>query len=268
MLYEKMNYSADISYLTNTFITEYDISKANINVLYLKGVLDKPTYDYLYQSERMVRQTFVGKLQRDDKHVTKLLQQGIIEAKKALFEANNIQDHEILMIKNDAVFIINRSLRNIDFGMIKFMPKNTYTSFYKINTPVSKMEMLYYYSNINKEEYLDIKGLSDNVLPLHADYFYQALKDIFYSVQTNGIEVAMRMMKDIYMQYVTLQLPAEYYRKFDDKSDFHLNTFSRLSTGYSINQIDESMKSKLDITYNLHILMEIQKILVSIYFNR
>jgi hypothetical protein len=267
-LYEYINYTADISYLTNTFITEYDISKANINVLYLKGVIDKPTYDYLYQSERMVRQKFVGMLQRDNKEVTKALQSGIIEAKKALFEANDIQDHEILMILNDAVFVINRQLQNTNFGMIQFMPKNIYTSFYRVNTPICKMDMLYYYSNINKEEYLDIKGLSDNVLPLHENAFYQALKDIFYSVQIDGVEVAMRMLKDIYMQYINLQLPVEYYRKFDNESQYHFKLFSRLSTGYTISQIDDSIKPMLDITYNLQILLEIQKILVSLYFNR
>ena len=43
MIYEETNYSAGINYLTNTFIREYDISKANINVLYSKGLLDKKT---------------------------------------------------------------------------------------------------------------------------------------------------------------------------------------------------------------------------------
>ena len=32
MIYEKTNYSAGLNYLNNTFIREYDISKANINV--------------------------------------------------------------------------------------------------------------------------------------------------------------------------------------------------------------------------------------------
>ena len=43
MLYEKTNYTADISYLTNVFITEYDISKCNINVLYKYKAIDEQT---------------------------------------------------------------------------------------------------------------------------------------------------------------------------------------------------------------------------------
>ena len=64
----------------------------------------------------------------------------------------------ILSIKNDAVFIINKKLINIEFGLIKFVEKNIYTSFYKING----IEYYYYYSNFTKEEYLDIKGISAN----------------------------------------------------------------------------------------------------------
>lgn len=267
-LYRNINYAADISYITNTFITEYDMSKANINVLYLKGFLDKSTYDYLYQSERMVRQRFIGMMERDNSEVTKAKQEGIVEAKKMLFEANNIQDYEVLMILNDAVFIINRSLQTTDFGMIKFMPKNLYTSYYKINTSLCKLDMFYYYNSMNKAEVLDIKGISDSVLPLHENAFYQALKDIFYTIQVEGIEVAMRMLKDIYMQYITLQLPVEYYRKFDSESQYHFKFFTKLFTGYSTDTATDDMKSMLDISYNLQILIELQKILVSLYFNR
>ena len=33
-LYEQTNYLADIDYLLSTYIREYDISKANINILF------------------------------------------------------------------------------------------------------------------------------------------------------------------------------------------------------------------------------------------
>ena len=59
----------------------------------------------------MTRQVYVGKLQRD-KAIVDILKAGIIEAKKILFEANDIKDYEVLSIKNDAVFIINRNLIN------------------------------------------------------------------------------------------------------------------------------------------------------------
>ena len=225
MLFDKVNYTADISYLTNVFIYEYDISKANINILYTKNIISKDIYDYLYNAERMTRQVYIGKLCKDIS-INNTLKAGIIEAKKMLFEANNIQDRDILSIKNDAVFIINKKLANTEFGLIKFIKKNVYTSFYKING----IEYYYYYSNFTKEEYLDIKGISDEKIKLHEKYFLQIIKDLFYSIQINGPEISIRMLKDIYNEYISLNMPVEYYRTFDIVSMFHMKFFINNNT--------------------------------------
>ena len=44
-LYQQTNYMADVDYLISTYIREYDISKANINILYKYGVINKQQYD-------------------------------------------------------------------------------------------------------------------------------------------------------------------------------------------------------------------------------
>lgn len=261
-LWERVNYTSDISYLNNVFIYEMDIQKANINILFSKGLIDDSTYQYLYNAERMVRQVFIGKLQKDRKYVV-ALQEGIVEAKHKLFEANNIQDYEVLSIKNDAVYTINRIPEIRDFGLIHFIPKNRYTGFYRINN----LELYYFYNNITKEELLDIKGINKS-LDLHKDYFYQFLKDLFYTVQCNGVEIAIRLLKDFYMQYISLQLPIEYYRRFDTNGDFHFKTKTLIGTGFGIDKATDSMKPMLDISNNLNILLSLQKILNNMYFNK
>ena len=263
MLWDKTSYTADISYLTNVFIYEYDISKANINVLFTKNIIDQQTYEFLYNAPRMTRQVYVGKLCKD-RIISNSLKAGIIEAKKIFFEANNITDKDVLSIKNDAVFLINKKPMITKFGFIEFMKKNVYTSFFKLNN----MEYYYYYSNITKEEYLDIKGISDNSLILHEGYFLQVIKDIFYSIQINGPEISLRMLKDIYNEYITLQLPINYYRCFNSESMFHFKFQSKLGTGYKIETATENQKTMLDITYNLSILIELQRILIYQYFNK
>lgn len=260
-LWNHMNYTSDISYLNNVFIYEMDIAKANINVLRTKNIIDQATYDYLFNSERMVRQVFVGKLQKD-KHVSDALKTGILEAKKILFEANDIKDYEVLSIKNDAIFLINRIPKIRDFGLIHFVPKNKYTGFYKVRN----FEFYYFYNKIDKEEYLHVKGLSDKVIELHKDHFYQFLKDLFYTIQCNGIDITIRMLKDFYMQYINLQLPVEYYRRFDVSNDYHLKVKTSIGTGFSLDNITEDAKPLLDISSNLNILLELQKILVNMYF--
>ena len=262
MLWDKTTYTADISYLTNVFIYEYDISKANINILFAKGVIDETTYNFLYEAQRMVRQVYVGKLCKDTK-VSNILKAGIIEAKKMFFEANHIEDRDVLSIKNDAVFLINKKPQITKFGLIEFKEKNIYTSFFKI----INMEYYYYYSNITKEEYIDIKGISDSALEIHKDYFLQLIKDIFYSIQINGPDISLRMLKDYYNDYIRLNLSTEHYRQFNSESMFHFKFISNIGTGYSINSISEDEKPLIDISYNLAILLELQRILTNQYFN-
>lgn len=265
MLYERKNYTANISYLTNVYITEYDLSKANINVLKWKGLLSDATYEYLYNAERMVRQVYVGKLERDPK-VAKALSDGIIEAKKMLFESNGLEDRDILSIKNDAVYVISKRLKETKFGLLHFMEKNTYTSFYRI----MNLEFYYYYNSINGEEQLDVKGISDEKLVLHRDGMLGLIGDLFYMLQTQGVEVAMRMLRDSYIDYIELRLPVEYYRNFDTVSDFKYNITSTM-TGMRFaiaNASGDIDKRFIDISYNAMILAQFQKIIASMYFTK
>ena len=261
-LYENINYTSEISYLTNTFIYELDIQKANINVLYSKKVISKDIYDFLKNSERMVRQVYVGKLQKNP-DVVNALKQGIIEAKKMLFEANQIQDYEVLSIKNDAVFIIGRLPQIRQFGLINFIPKNVYTGFYK----VLNYEFYYYYNKLNKEEVLHVKGIGKSI-EKHIGYFYDFLKDLFYTIQCDGIEIALRLLKDYYLQYITLQLPIGHYRRFNPISDYHFKIITDAGNGFSMDNASDDQKPLLDISNNLKMLLELNKILNNIYFNK
>lgn len=264
MLWNTVNYTADISYLSNVFITEYDISKCNINVLFTKGLIDENTYIDLYNSERMKRQIYVGKLQKENPNIAKELKAGIIEAKKMLFEANDIQDRDVLSIKNDAVFIISKKPKITKFGLIEFLPKGIYTSFYKL----PGLELYYYYNNMNKNEYIEVKGMSDINVEKHEEYFLQVLKDIFYSVQVNGPEITLRMIKDFYKEYITKSLPIGFYRKFDTTSNYHFMYRTMINTGFEAEYVSEKDKDLIDITYNMNILSILQRYVIDMYFNK
>lgn len=261
MLSNRINYTADIGYIINSFIYEYDIEKANITILYLSGILDKETYNRLYNLERMVRQRYIGMMEKNDPNIVKVLQQGIIEAKNQLFAANQIQDYEILSIKNDAVFTINKPLQNTRFGLINFVQKNQYTAFYRIQN----LELYYYYNSFNQEEYLHVKGINDIELIKHNEYILQLLKDIFYSIQVSGIEIAIRMLKDFYMEYIKFNVPVGYYRQFNCDSIYKYHVHTNIGTGFGADNVPENLKYMLDISYNACFLSELQKILISIY---
>lgn len=262
-LWRKTKYLAPVSYLTNTIIREYDLSKANINVLYSKGILDQETYLKLYNSERMVRQRYVGIMQKNAE-VVKALQNGIKEARQMLFEANDIQDHEVLSIKNDAIFIIGRKLQYTQFGLLNFVEKNMYTSYYFIN----RLEMYYSNNQITGEQFIHFKGISDDNLWLHEDYMIQAFKDIFFTIENRGSYEALELLQFFYNQYITLELEPGYYRKFDSGSRFHYNMISVIGTGYEVSDISDEDKKYIDISYNLQFIIQLQKILLSMHFDR
>ena len=254
---------ARISYLCNTYIYELDIQKANINILYRQGILTENTYQRLLVMERLPRQVYIGKLQKDVK-ITKALQEGIKEAKRMFFEANSIQDRDVLTIKNDAVFIIGYCPKILDFDNIHFIPKNIYTGFYQIGI----LELYYFYDSIKNLEYLHVKGIADDKLALHKGYFLQFLKDLFSIIQGGDIVTAIRVLKSFYLQYITRELPIGYYRRFDTSSDYRYLVRTSIGTGFAIETAGEDQKQYIDISTNLNVLIELQKIVSNIYFNK
>ena len=200
-LYTKVNYIQEIPILSGD-IYEYDISKANISVLYTRGLIDRNKYNYLYNEDSQVRKVIVGNMQRDNPNLTKELQQGIIEAKKTLFESNGLKDEEVLSIKNDAVFTI-RPLDITSFQSIVFKLKNHYNLFMKIY----KLE--FYYNDTGQ---LDIKGIQDDVLYIQKDHFVLFLKELFSVYRTRGVDDALRLLQRFYFLYNRKELDPEYYR--------------------------------------------------------
>lgn len=259
-LYERINYSSDIPFIFSSFIREYDIRKANISILFDKGVITKEEYEYLYNTSRMDRQIRIGLLQKRDSRVTKILQDGIIEAKKNLFRSNSLNGSNILNIKNDAVFTVGKELKNTKFGNIEFVLKNQYTSYMK----VSKIEFYYGYDRITKNEIFDIKGLGKNI-DLHRDYMSDFISYIMYSIENGDIETVLGDFKDFYMQYINRQLPIWYYREYNPES-----MYSILNSPYKISHISESDTNairSIDISCNLNLLRNIFGYLNSLYFN-
>ena len=153
MLYKEKSYTIGLPYIFNQYIREYDISKANINVLFAKGVINEDLYIKLYNADRMYRQVYIGKMIKNNEQIQEVLNEGIIEYKQRFFEANGITDNNIVSIKNDAVFVLNAAPSILNFDNISFVHKNTYTSFMKLN------ELEVYYGCDMNYEVIDVKGI-------------------------------------------------------------------------------------------------------------
>lgn len=258
----KKDYIINTPYIISAFIREYDIRKANINILYRYGVLSKEQYEYYLKADRFTRQRDIGLMQRDHK-VDKILSQGIMKAKQDFFSSNNITEDDILAIKNDAVFIMNKIPSVTKFDNIEFVLKNTYTSFYKIG----RLEFFYFLDTINNIEKLDIKGIGDDKLILHENYFLEFLKVVFASAQTESIKDTLDIIITFYNNYINRELDIGYYRSFDSESVYYVKSDLSDYHTYKAHFLEEHNKTDIDINHvNLKIIMELYKYYSSINF--
>lgn len=253
-----MNYSAPIPYLISRFIYEYDISKANINILFAKGILSKDEYEYIKTFPKQQRQIYIGYLQKD-KDKAKALQEGLAEYRSLFLTANDIQDNELLSVKNDALFLIDKIPKVTKFGNVEFIQKNRYTSFFKFN----RLEAYYFLNPVTEEETIDVKGINDNTLLLHQDYMIMFLCECFEYIQSKTIEEALQFITNFQKAYVSRTLPVGYYREFNSDSCYRISS----KDGYwLLDAVSDSELSYLDIGCNIEIIREVYSIMSNIYF--
>ena len=250
MLYNEKNYTVNLGYLFNNYIREYDISKANINILFAKGVIDQELYNKLYSADRMVRQVYIGKMIKTDNMIQDILNEGVIEYKKKFFEANGITDSYIISIKNDAVFVLNKNPQILSFDNVKFVLKNTYTSFMRLN------ELEIYYGYTFGNEVIDVKGIKDTDLDNFHMAFVNILVTFFNTIQRSGPKLALEYITNVINQYVNLELPIDYYRRFRSSNDYVING---ITESYGISWLPDNIESRrsVGIGYNLHLLRTI-----------
>lgn len=258
-LLKSQNYNSSYDIIVNAFIYEYDISKANINALFQRGVIDNTLYNVLYNTDKSMREKRVGLMIRENPKIYKEIQAGIIDAKRNLITMNNIDIEDIISIKNDAVFIMNKKPDITKFNLMDFKLKNTYTIYIKIN----RYEFYYYYNSFNKEEKLDVKGIGDDKLVIHKNYFMDFLLALFNTLQIDGIVNAINIIQNFTNAYINKELDVDYYRKFNSESNFDLLYDNKIWS--TTNASDTRM---IDIRYNYEILRDLYSVLLSFYFKK
>lgn len=262
-LYKRFAYTVDVNYIISSYIREYDISKANINVLLHYKAITQDRYNYYYNLDKKRREYEIGMLQRN-KTIADTLKNGILEFRRRFFEANNIQDYEVVSIKNDAIFLLNKVPVYTEFDNIKFVNKNTYTSFYKI----TGLELYYLCDVVHNIEKLDIKGINDNVIPLHYNHFYEFLCVLFYSAENSTIIDTLDILKTFHDKYINMKLDIEYYREFNAQSTYTMKSMFQYFGSIKNKFANEKDKELIDINCNLTILRELYKIYSYIYFSQ
>lgn len=260
-------YKAPYLYLINYWIKEYDMEKANISVLCEQGAITEEQYQTLYHLPKQSRQVAVGKMMRDNPELIQLWKKGIVDARTAFLSSNSINDNEVLYIDNDSITVIEPRSNRIentletDFGRyIHFRIKNVYSSLYRLD-PIDFL----YYHDANREyyrlKYVDDQKLSTN----HKNHFLEFLMTLAEEAEDNQGRVlnTLQMVKNTYCRYMGRELELDFYREFNQKSQFRLRS-SGAYIYYS--DVPPTSLDHVDISYNAKIMMTMYRYFMNEYF--
>ena len=240
-LYQKSSYLTKESIIIDR-IYEYDIKAANISALKQEG-FDPDVLDKLAKLNKMDREVAVGKMIAQDKRIGHIIKKQIKRAREILFRSNNIQTDRVLSIKNDAVFVIGRSLANTKFGDMEFKLKNQYAAFIQ-------MDGLELYYNRRKST-VDIKGVSDEVINNtdHQTGIISFICKVMEYLVMDRRDALRKYLIDFTHRYKARELPVQFYREMNSNDIYR--TIYELS-GYSFNllMVDKSDVNILNIQYN------------------
>lgn len=261
-LYLQNTYIAKYDFIINKKIVEYDISKANISILYSFGYITKKQYEYYYNLPKQKREILLGILQRDNIKIKEGLKQGFIECRKKFIEQNNIPTEYVLYVDKDSMTIIDYPIKNTKINeIVDFIPKKVYSSFYNLNG----IHLLYY--NSGEEESFRLKYANEEeMIRKHTNGFLDIILTIAYSGQNNSIISTLKLIKDIYRLYVNRELEPNSYREFNYNNKFRFVSNPNMTYVYFTDIIQSSNMKYIDISYNLNLIQLFYKIFNKQYF--
>lgn len=264
-IWEKVNYRSGIQFLIDYPIREYDITKANISVLRDTEVISEEQYQYFLQCPKLEREIAIGKMKGVNPSISSIEKEAISNARRIFIELNQIQDSEILEIRNDSICVIgNRPITNLQItSRVFFREDGRYTSYYHLGD----LHLFYYANMIENAELLKIKGIGDLAYSLHHDYMIDLLKELFYTAQFEGVREAIPLLSTVYSNYNNLDMDINYYREFNSQSKFRLKDMSGFDTFY-MDYAQPFHKPLIDISYNSNILRQLNSMFASVYFGR
>ena len=253
------NYNAPVNYLFDKQIVEMDISKANINILMDRKAISYDDYADLMNADRMIRQYTIGCLIRDKPEIQEILNQGLMDAREALFNILNLENSNVLHIAKDAVFVVVPLSQNVPeeipiTGFIRFTKRSSHTSYLRLNRLV---HFYYSYDVINSIDHWKIRGMNQTAQEQHASGFTHMLAGILRSKQVAGTKAAYDQCKFYYEQLASGKpMMVPYARRFDSQSLFDLKIDSGFAP-FQAEYLSETMESFVDPSYNLSLLKDI-----------
>ena len=253
-------------------IVEWDIKRAGLNLIREHKLLSEDLIEKFSEMPKKESDIAIGKLQIKDKDFSKKLDQAFTDIMKEFLEVNHIDmDFDVTSIKKDACFVINKDVKQAEFGKyIKFIPKNEYHAYVylvpiKIGKTVTGRPLEIYF---HKDDTLDIKGLVGNrqvretILSLHKDGMVNFLLYTVQLAERSGIDpkTMNSFLHNFVDMYKKRELDFDYYREFSIESKFRYQLYD---TETMADMIDASMLNRVNIEYNyINIILPLINLIV------
>ena len=206
-LYNRSSYIQSKSPIIDR-ITEYDIRSANTTMLRRAHLVKAKDLDALEELPKHDREVIIGNMINQNRDIGLAIRKGIVKAKRELFQANGIQSDEVHAIRNDAVFVVGRRLRETEFGPVQFKEKNVYSMYMRV-------EGIDFYYDRSRNT-VDVKGIKDTIVEEedHQNGMVRYMTTVMGYLSRDRRDALRKYLLAFVDDYKSKRLPVCYYREF------------------------------------------------------
>lgn len=252
----------------NSNVVEWDMRRAGIHIIKELQLLPEKEIKYFESLSKKESDVAIGKRQIDDKEFSKRFEQGFTDMMGQFLNQNDLDiDFDVISIKKDACFVINRDIKNPRIGKwIEFVPKNKYHAYVNLKPFLKKGKGYEFY--FSRDNRIDVKGLSSDkeirgkLISLHKNGMLNLLDTTIYLAEKTGLDPKQmnQFLHNFVEMYKRKELDYDYYREFSIESKFRYNF---LGNEMMTDHIDESMLEKIRIDFNyIHIVLPLINLIV------
>ena len=235
----------NLSYIKNVSIVEYDIKSAGFSVIKEKKLLPEKVIKKLEGMNKEDRNILIGKYQKNIPTLSKEIVDTLSEVRQAFVQYNDIKPEEILSIKKDAIFLINKKPTYLKFGEnFLFRPKDSFTSYIYLN------DLEVFYSSIDKKLVVkNFKSMRNAVIEYgeSAEDFDPNKEPLFLDIkrflalsEKSNKDVLFESLKTYRSMYLNRELPKETYRDVETSWYFYRGKQFKYCTEDMVKEIDIS----------------------------
>jgi len=197
---------------TGRFV-EADGKEAGFNLIKHERLLNSKLIEQLEKMTKFERTIRIGKLRAAKPEFSRIFADRMRATIAEFIEVNEIEDDEIISIRNDAViYDMKYPLKKTVVNGVTFLIKNQYTSFLHIN----RLEV--FFNSVTDE--IEVKGISDKTVKLHESGMLLFLTRFLTLSENRAPYTTLKYLASFREKYLSKRLDVNYYREFNQESCF------------------------------------------------